>query len=131
MDSTNLSIGPWANSLLNSLKDHASIIGAHCNMAMDGLCHKVQGNKTIRKPWGIVTWKYANTKRIDSDWNYRQFHGVTDFVRGCCNENWIGYLNRYKNVFQTEYDKFWLPLSICCNLLHNGWSDNWVHIQYF
>ena len=45
IDSTNLSIGPWVKSLLNSLKSYAGIIGLYCGMTMDGLCRKIQGNK--------------------------------------------------------------------------------------
>jgi len=100
-------------------------------MAMDGLCRKIEGNVTIQKSWGIVAWNYANTNHIDNDWNYKQFHGVVDFVTGCCNENLVQYLKRYKNVFQAEYVKLRLPLSTCCNWLHDGWSDDWTHIQYF
>ena len=131
VDSTNLSIGPWVKSLLNSLKSHASIIGSHCGMAMDGLCRKIEGNVVIQKSWGLVTWNYANTNHIDNDWNYQQFRGVVDFVTGCGNENLIQYLKRYQNVFQSEYVKLRLPLSTSCNWLHDGWSEDWTHIQYF
>ena len=81
-----------------TVESHTSIIGLHCGITMDGLCRKIEGNVTIEKSWGNVTWNYANTNHIDNDWNYKQFHGVVDFVTGCCNENLVQYLNRYKHV---------------------------------
>ena len=128
IDTNNLSIGPWVTSLLNSFKCHASILRSHCDMVMDGLCKMNQMNKTMRKSWGIVTWRYSNTNHMDNDWNHGAFSGVIDFITKCGDANLFEYLTRYKEVFQKDYLKKQLTLSTCGSWLHKGWHDDWLHI---
>ena len=76
-------------------------------MAMDGLCKKIQMNKSMCKSWSIVTRQYSNTNHVDNDWNwnYGELSGVLNFIKGCGDANLMQYIARYKEVFQKDYLK--------------------------
>ena len=62
--SINMSVFPWAKSLLNSFQKYVGVMQSQCGMVFDAIAEKVSrwNKKYKRHPgWGIITRYFSNT----------------------------------------------------------------------